>query len=225
MDGRVATDLPTRRLRSRAADARVQLALALVIGTVSGLAVLSTAAREFAVLSGWDAAALAYLVVVWVQVHDAGPERTAELAVTEYPGRAATDLLVIAAAVVSLATVVLVLSSATHSSGPGKVLRALAAVVSVTLSWALVHVVHALTYARLYYSGGDGGIDFNDDEAPQYIDFAYLAFTIGMTFQVSDTSLTSRPMRAVALRHSLLSYLFGAVIIATTINFIVTLGG
>ncbi len=71
---------------------------------------------------------------------------------------------------------------------------------------------------RLYYSGPDGGIDFNEDDKPCYADFAYLAFTIGMTYQVSDTDLTTKEIRHTALRHALLSYLFGTVIIAATIN-------
>ncbi len=79
--------------------------------------------------------------------------------------------------------------------------------------------MYATRYARLYYTGEDGGIDFNEDEPPTYVDFAYLAFTIGMTFQVSDRPET-RAIRATALRHALLSYLFGAIIVATTINLI-----
>ena len=70
-------------------------------------------------------------------------------------------------------------------------------------------------YARLYYAGPDGGIDF-DGDAAHYSDFAYLAFTIGMTFQVSDTDLTSKAVRRTALRHALISYLFGAVIVESS---------
>ena len=81
-----------------------------------------------------------------------------------------------------------------------------------------------LRYARLYYEGEDGGVDFHQDGKPRYSDFAYLAFTIGMTFQVSDTELTAKVMRRTAIRHALLSYLFGAVIIATMINLIAGLG-
>ena len=93
-------------------------------------------------------------------------------------------------------------------------------VVSVVLSWALVHTIFTLRYARLYYAAPVGGVDFNDEEPPSYVDFAYLAVTIGMTFQVSDTSLSSREFRATAMRHALLSYLFGTVIVATTINLV-----
>jgi uncharacterized membrane protein len=93
-------------------------------------------------------------------------------------------------------------------------------IVSVLLSWAVVHTVFTARYARLYYTGPDGGIDFNQKAPPRYIDFAYVAFTVGMTFQVSDTNLTTHEMRGTVLRHAMLSYLFGAVIIAATINLI-----
>ena len=95
---------------------------------------------------------------------------------------------------------------------------------SVVLAWAVVHTVFSLRYADLYYEGEPGGIDFNEDDPPSYSDFAYLAWTIGMTFQVSDTDLKTQAIRRTALRHGLLSYMFGALIIATTINLIAGLG-
>ena len=69
-----------------------------------------------------------------------------------------------------------------------------------------------------------GGVDFNQSASPRYLDFAYLAFTIGMTFQVSDTDLQTSAIRATALRHALLSFLFGAIIVATTVNLVAGLG-
>jgi uncharacterized membrane protein len=82
-----------------------------------------------------------------------------------------------------------------------------------------------LRYALLYYTGVDGGVDFNQKPlAPRYLDFAYLAFTIGMTFQVSDTNLQKPIIRHTALRHALLSYLLGAVVVASSINLVVSLG-
>ncbi len=87
-----------------------------------------------------------------------------------------------------------------------------------SFSWAAVHTVFTLRYASLYHLEG-GGIDFTEgDRLPDYRDFAYVAFTIGMTFQVSDTDLTSFTIRRTALRHALLAYLFGIVIVAITIN-------
>jgi uncharacterized membrane protein len=90
-------------------------------------------------------------------------------------------------------------------------------VVSVVLAWAIVHTVYTLRYADLYYSLG-GGIDFNANDDPDYRDFAYLAFTIGMTYQVSETNIQSNFLRRTALKHALLSFVFGTAIIAMTIN-------
>ena len=98
------------------------------------------------------------------------------------------------------------------------------AIVSVVLSWTSVQTVYMLRYGRLYYSDPEGGIDFSG-EAPDYLDLAYLAFTIGMCFQVSDTTLTAKPVRRLALHHALQSYVFGTVIVAVTINIVAGLIG
>jgi uncharacterized membrane protein len=89
----------------------------------------------------------------------------------------------------------------------------------------MVHTVFTLRYARLYYTPPAGGIDFNEADPPGYVDFAYLAFTLGMTFQVSDTDLTAKPVRHLALRHALISYLFGAVILGLAINVVASFFG
>jgi len=72
----------------------------------------------------------------------------------------------------------------------------------------------------LYYSGSVGGINFNQKERPAFLDFAYLAFTIGMTYQVSDTNLESTQIRSAAFRHALLSFVFGSMILATMVNLV-----
>lgn len=128
------------------------------------------------------------------------------------------DVLLLSAAVASLIAVALVLMCAGHTQGATELLRIGLGLVSVVVSWILVHTIFTLRYAHLYYIGEDGGVDFNQAEPPAYVDFGYLAFTIGMTFQVSDTPLQSRAFRRTALRHALLSYLFGTGILATTIK-------
>ena len=85
----------------------------------------------------------------------------------------------------------------------------------------LAAVVHR--YGDLYYGDVVGGIDFNEDDPPDYRDFGYLALTIGMTYQVSDTDLQNKIIRHTALRHALLSFVFGAVIVALTINSVASL--
>jgi len=98
--------------------------------------------------------------------------------------------------------------------------RTVLGIVSVVLAWAVVHTVYTLRYARMYYTEPVGGIDFNSDAPPRYVDFAYLAFGIGMAFQVADTNLTSSAFRSVVLRHALLSFVFATVILAVTINLV-----
>ncbi len=94
----------------------------------------------------------------------------------------------------------------------------------MTASWATVHAPCSrfVTHGS-FYADPVGGIDFHVDDPPDYVDLAYVALTIGMTFQVSDTDLTARSIRRTAIRHALLSYLFGAVIVAITINIVGTL--
>ena len=178
---------------------------------------------EYWLLIGWDVTCLVYLTTVWMEIWPRSVPETARLAEYTDPTRAAADALALSAAVASLGAVAVVLMSAHRSSGPGEIVRIVFALVSIVLSWAVVHTLFTLRYAHLYYDGTDGGIDFNDSGRPTYADFAYLAFTIGMTFQVSDTALTSQPIRRTALRHGLLSYLFGTGIVALSINLVASL--
>jgi uncharacterized membrane protein len=169
------------------------------------------------VLVGW--ATTAAVMVAWilrVTLPKDGPA-TAALAMREDDSRAAADLLLICAAVGSLAAVALGLVEGAQVHGGGQAALTVLAVLSIVLSWALIQTVFTLRYARLFYAEG-GGIDFNEDDEPDFRDFAYLAVTLGMTYQVSDTDLTSKAVRRTALRHALLSYLFGTVIIAVAIN-------
>jgi uncharacterized membrane protein len=138
--------------------------------------------------------------------------------VEEDPAHFVTVISVVIASVASLAAVFFLLRS---KSGLDPSAAAGVGAVSVAAAWVAVHTVFALHYARLYYSGAEGGIDFNEkDEKPRYTDFAYLSFTIGMAYAVSDTALRGHTMRRTALWHALVSYLLGAVILAVTINLI-----
>ena len=195
--------------------------MSVAAGTAAGvLASLAGAPWPFAPPIGWITGGAVYLVWMWITLWSMDAPTTAKHAVREDPGRAAMDVLVLTAAVASLAAVALLLTS----SGPNPDARAALSVGSVGVAWAAVHTTFAVRYARLYYAGPDGGIDFNSDEPPAYTDFAYLAFTIGMTFQVSDTAIGAKAIRSTALRHGLLSFLFGTVVIATTINLLAGLG-
>ena len=202
------------------ASARTKLLVSIVVAILVGLLSALLGAGRAAVLIGWDSMALVFGTWVWVAVWPLNAESTRTHAKREDPGRNLADLVLIGAAIASLLAVGFVLLAATSHSGNAKYLQAGLAVASVFISWALVHTVFTLRYARLYYGDPVGGIDFNEHDLPQYSDFAYLAFTIGMTFQVSDTNIETKLIRRTALRHAWISFPLGAVIIATTINLV-----
>jgi uncharacterized membrane protein len=189
--------------------------LAAGLTTVAGV-------PQIAVLVGWAVAAGGLLYWVWRISWPRDSEGTKRLAEDEGRTRV-TDIAVLGAAVASLAAVVeaLVQSGTRDAVGVATVVLG---VLVVILSWALVNTVFALKYARLYYSGEDGGIDFGQREAPAYSDFAYVAFTVGMSFAISDTQLADTSIRKVALGHALLSYLFGTVVVAVAVNLVTNLG-
>jgi uncharacterized membrane protein len=199
--------------------ARRRVAVSLVLGILAGL-VVGVTTREIpaATLTGWDVAALAFILWTWSAVWHLDQRASARRAEREDPTQGLADVVLLTAAVVSLAAVVLVLVTRQDSRGDEMTADFALAAGSVVVSWGVVHTVYALKYARLYYAGQDGGIDFHGDHPPTYQDFAYLAFTVGMTFQVSDTEINARVIRATVLRQALLAYLFGAVILAATIN-------
>ncbi|WP_412538855.1 DUF1345 domain-containing protein [Longispora sp. K20-0274] len=200
--------------------ARVKLLVSLVVGLLGGGLGLVAGAGASAALIAWDVLAAVFSAWIWWTVWGMDPTLTASHARREDPGREAADLVLVVAALASLVAVAVVLFGAGHADGSTKYLQAGFAVVSVVVSWVVVHTVYTLKYARLYYTGVAGGIDFNEDDEPQYTDFAYLSFTVGMTFQVSDTNLGSKEIRRTALHHAWLSFPLGTVIIAATINLI-----
>jgi uncharacterized membrane protein len=192
-------------------------------GAVAGAVVSLFTVPTASILLGWDAAVLIFLAWVWNAVWRLDPGTTARLAKREDPSNAVAELVVLGAGTAQLAAVGFALLRAGRATGSMRAFLIAVGLLSVVLSWTVVHTVFMLRYARGYYSEPPGGIEFNESEPPTYLDFAYLSFTIGMTFQVSDTSFTSKPMRRIALQHALLSYLFGAVLLAIVINVVATL--
>lgn len=199
-----------------------RLGAAWTVGVAAAVVGGLLSAWRYAPLIGWDAAAVVFTGWVWAAIGPMDPRETDRHARREDPNRALADGLLLGASIASLVAVGVVLVAASSAHGSRQGWLAGLAVLSVALSWFLVHTLFTLRYAALYHRTGSG-ISFNQDDPPRYVDFAYLAFTVGMTFQVSDTAIGSTPIRSAALRHALLSYLFGSVILATTVNFIVSL--
>jgi len=197
---------------------------AMLGGVVAGVIAAPFTLTSAATLIGWDAAAAVYLAWVWTVVSGLDPKRTEQLAKREDPSRAVAELLILGAGTAQLVAVAFALIKASHAAGGEKAYLISLGVLSVVLSWVLVHTVYMLRYARAYCSAEPpGGIEFDDPEPPTYVDFAYFAFTIGMTYQVSDTNITAKAVRRLTLNHALLSYLFGAVLLGLVINVVATL--
>jgi uncharacterized membrane protein len=197
--------------------------VAAVAGVVVAILIAAYANWRYAPAVGWDVIALAFCSSIWLEIRQKSAQETAAHATTNDPRRPVRELLLLGASVASLGAVVLVVLAGHAAKPPNSVMLAVLGVFSVAVSWCTVHVVFMLRYASLYYGTPPGGIDFGS-QPPDYHDFAYVAFTLGMTYQVSDTSLQNSVMRATALRHGLLSYLFGSVILASVINLIASLG-
>ena len=190
-------------------------AVAFVVAWLAG------APWSAAVLIGWSAATLVFLTWVWVAIGPLDAKKTAQFALAEDDSRAAADTTLISASVASLIAVGLTLADASKASGAHAVLLTIVAVLSIALGWAAIHTTFTLGYARLYYEPPIGGIDFESE--PDYRDLAYLAFTVGMTYQVSDTQISRREIRHSVIKHALLSFVFGTAIIAVAINVVANL--
>lgn len=217
---RPITSLRHARLLS-ARRALISVSAGLTVGVVVGL----LATPRLFPLVGWTVTVAVLLVWVWLISWPQGAEGTKRLAEHEGTTRS-TDMWLLVAAVSSLAVVVVALVQSDNPRSVTDVASVLLSVVSVALSWALVNTVYAFKYARMYYLGEPdrGGIDFKQEADPAYSDFAYLAFTVGMSFAVSETEPTATRIRRVALGHALFSYFFGTGIVAVAINLVTNLG-
>jgi uncharacterized membrane protein len=195
------------------------------VGLLVGAGLAWVVPWQLAVLVGWDVVAILVLVRVWFNVGRFSCDETKEFATREDNSRASAQFLLVAASLASLGGAAFALLKENQSGPTLEAMLTAGSVLTVALSWAVVHTVFALRYAHEYYTPTlPGTIDFKSgDYQPDYGDFAYVAFTIGMTFQVSDTDIGSRLIRRTVLRHALISYLFGAIIVALMVNVIATL--
>jgi uncharacterized membrane protein len=209
--------------RMRTASAGRRVTWSMLAGAVAGVVVSLFTVPSAAILAGWDVAVVIYLAWVWIAVWRLDPGTTARLAKREDPSAPVAELVVISAGIAMLVAVGFALVRAAQATGGMKAFLVTLGLLSVVLSWTIVHTVYALWYARAYYSEPDGGIEFNEEEPPTYTDFAYFAFTVGMTYQVADTNITSKAIRRITLHHAFLSYLFGAVLLGLVINVVATL--
>lgn len=205
---------------------RHRVMVCAAVGAVVAAALVFVTVWQLVLLVGWLVAATLLLVWIWGEIGSLDATTTARVATREDDSRAASRAVLVASSVLSLVAIVAALHRAASAAVGLEIALTAASLVAVVVSWLVLNTVFVLRYAHLFYGGrGVGGVDFPGDEAPSYRDFAYLAFTVGMTFQVSDTSVNQPSIRATVLRHALLSYAFSIAIIALTINVVAGLVG
>ncbi|MEI7054201.1 DUF1345 domain-containing protein [Nocardioides sp. CCNWLW239] len=195
----------------------VRLVASLVAGAVAAAAGVLLVDPQIGTLLGVAVIHAVFVTTGWLALWPLDADTTRATTRREDFRPAAEELVVVAISLCGLLGIVMLL--VVGNSSQGRVAAAIA-LVGVFLAWASLHLMYAARYAHLYYAGAVGGIDFNSEEKPSYRDFFYFSYNLGMTYQVSDTDVTSSGIRAVVLRHTLLSYVFGAVVLASTINLV-----
>lgn len=208
---------------------RMRWIMALACGAAVAALAMPWIGIPAGLLAGWGALALVSIVWTLLVVWPMDATQTRDHATAEDPGRAIARGIATMGSVASLAAVVVVVVEARAAQGASAFVLAGIAMLSVVSSWALIQVDYVLRYAHVYYQDdGSGsparGIDFNQREDPQYVDFAYFSVGLGMTYQVADTNVTRTEVRRIVIAQTLLGYLFGAGILATVINLIAGLG-
>ena len=194
-----------------------RLAAAALLGAVLGLVVGVLTDPLLGLLAAIAGTGALFVVTGWIVLWPIDADRTRDTVQREDFRPVGMELVIVAAALAGLVAIVVLLLLS--GSGNGRTAAAIAPV-GVFLVWAGLHLMYATRYANLYYAEPVGGIDFNSKDEPSYRDFCYFSYNLGMTYQVSDTDVSSTAIRSVVLRHCLLSYAFSTVILAATINLV-----
>jgi uncharacterized membrane protein len=215
------TDQPPRRLPRviRIIRARPRLFIAAVVGVA--VIALSPSAWGLAtrLLVGWDVGIALYLIAAYQIVIRAETSHIQRRAAIEDEGRIGILVLTVAAALASLGAIIALLGSS--HGGTRDAMQLGLATLTILLSWAFIHTIFAFHYAHEYY-GEKGakmrGLAFANDDTPDYLDFVYFSFVIGMTSQVSDVVIASKAIRRTVAAHGIVSFLFNAALLALTVN-------
>ena len=193
-----------------------RLLLSVVAGGITAAAIPGGVGGPLRTVAGWDVGALVLLALVWRIILRASPEETARRAAAEDVGRSFVWAVVVLGSTVSIFAATVALRNTRAMAPRAEHELALLCLLAVVTAWVLCHTTYTVRYAHLYYrdDGDLGGLGFPGTEMPCLLDFAYYAFTIGMTFQVSDVTITQHRMRQATLGHALLSFVFNTIVLA-----------
>jgi uncharacterized membrane protein len=208
-------------------DARYRLLISVIVSAIVCLSLRGTVSRPAVILLSWIGCALTIIILDWIIIRSSHPREVRKIAKLQDSSLSFLFILVLAASVASLGAIVYLLKSTKGLNETLKNEHILLAIGAVVASWFLLHTIYTLRYAHLYYdpdtdTDGEtkavGGLQFPGRDEPDYLDFVYFSFIIGMTFQVSDVNITSRRIRRVCTVHALLSFAFNTAILALSIN-------
>lgn len=207
-----------------------KLLVSFAIATIISVSLLAVPMEGMTrIMIGWDIFSICMIIISGVIFSTMRPRQIRVLAKQEDAGRIVVFFIVLVAILGSLMGVLLLLQNK-EAWKLSKGLETFVYITGVICSWVLLHTMFAFRYAVLYY--GDHpldpdqhtvGLQIPNELWPDYLDFAYFSFVIGMTFQVSDIEISSRHIRRVALVHGMISFLFNTVIVALSINVVAEL--
>ena len=182
------------------------------------------------VLVAWIGFALTVIVMDWIIILSSHPLEIRRIAKIEDSSRTLIFLFVIIASLISMLAIFFLLKSSKQLSPTVVTGHVLLGMASVIVSWVLVHTIFTLRYAHMFYATDPdddnkkkllGGLEFpGNEKEPDYLDFVYFSFVVGMTFQVSDVEISSRQIRRLAWIHGMISFAFNTAIVALSINVI-----
>ena len=170
-------------------------------------------------LVGWDIGIFVYLITIYAMMIGSKIRDIQERASIEDEGSVAILVLTAAAALASIGAIVVELGGAHNGRSP-EPMQLMWVILTIFLSWTFIHTIFALHYAHEFYGEGlkASGLNFPGEEKPDYWDFVYFSFVVGMTFQVSDVAVTSRSIRKTVVAHGIVSFLFNVALLALIVN-------
>jgi uncharacterized membrane protein len=206
----------------RIAHLHFRLLVSIAIGAVAFLLVPGSERLTTRVLIGWDVTVTVYLVLAFFMISRFDLERVKQRCAVQDEGGVLVLVLTVFAAVASLAAIIAELGSIRGTSAADAKFYIACALLTIALSWTFIHMIFTLHYAHEYYGEGRdgtfGGLEFPKDDQPDYWDFLYFAFVVGMTFQVSDVQVTSKFIRRLVVAHGAVSFVFNVAILSVMVN-------
>lgn len=211
-------------------DAQHRLYLALGITAIVFFLIWHKVSVPALIMISWASCATMIIVLNWLIILTAHPREMRQIARLKDSSRISILLFVITASCVSLFAIIFLLLNHKDAQHVQVTKHVLMSIGSVAISWVMLHTMFTMSYAHMYYTNTPtdndaqdaiiGGLQFPEEANPDYLDFVYFSFVIGMTFQVSDVEISSRSIRRMALLHALISFAFNTAIVALSINVI-----